>query len=253
MKRVRADLHIHSVLSPCADLTMSPRRIVEEARKAGLALIAITDHNAGENGRYARQLAGGAPVVLMGMEIQTQEEVEVLAYFEDEARCLELQEELYAELPDVECRPELFGDQVVVDSKDEIVRTMDKLLLSPVPWSLERLAARVDALGGWAVPAHVDRAPGGLLAMLGMLPPGDWPMAVEIAPWTSARQACSSWPELARMPLFRSSDAHFPHEIGRGWTEIVLSDLTLAELRAAVRAEGGRSVRPSRPVRTEVE
>ncbi|HKJ42726.1 MAG TPA: PHP domain-containing protein, partial [Sunxiuqinia sp.] len=45
MKAYRADLHIHSILSPCADLDMSPDRIVQFAIERGLDMIAVTDHN----------------------------------------------------------------------------------------------------------------------------------------------------------------------------------------------------------------
>lgn len=45
LRRLRADLHIHTCLSPCGELAMSPRAVVEAARAAGLDLIAVTDHN----------------------------------------------------------------------------------------------------------------------------------------------------------------------------------------------------------------
>lgn len=41
----KADLHIHTVLSPCGDLEMSPTAIVERALARGLDMIAISDHN----------------------------------------------------------------------------------------------------------------------------------------------------------------------------------------------------------------
>ena len=148
MRWWRADLHIHSTLSPCASLAMSPPRIVTEARRAQLDLIAICDHNAAENGRYVRRLAAGAPIVLMGMEIQTAEEVEVLAYFADEEAALLLQEELYSYLPDIACDPDLFGDQVVVDEREEIVRRVERLLLSPVALPLAEVVRRVEERGG---------------------------------------------------------------------------------------------------------
>jgi len=249
MKWYRADLHIHSVLSPCASLEMSPKRIVEEARRAGLDLIAICDHNACANGCYVRRLARERPVVWLGMEIQTQEEVEVLAWFEDEEACCALAEELYALLPDIPCQPELFGDQVVVNEEDEIVRVLDRLLLSPVPLPLEEVVRRVEGKGGLAVPAHVDRVPGGLLAVLGLLPEGGWPQAVEVAPWTPVQEVLSRYPELSGKVIFRGSDAHVPEEVGRGWTELLLSAPTLAELKAAIEGRDGRQVRPGPEVK----
>ncbi len=243
MKRLRADLHIHTVLSACAGLSMSPRRVVDEARRAGLALIAVADHNAAANGPYVREIARGEPRVLLGMELQSQEEVEILALFEDADSCLTLEAEVYRDLPDVNCDPELFGDQVVVDEQDNIVRRVEKLLLSPVPWPLARLVKRVEDLHGWTLPAHVDRVPGGLLAVLGLLPEGTWPEAAELSPWVRQAEAVSRWPELAKLPLLRSSDAHFPHEIGRSWSELTVAEPSLAELRAAAEGRGGRRLR----------
>lgn len=251
MRWWRADLHMHSTLSPCASLAMSPGRIVAEARRVGLDLIAICDHNAAENGRYARRLAGRAPAVLMGMEIQTAEEVEVLAYFADEKSPLLLQEELHAHLPDIPCDPELFGDQVVVDEQDKIVRCEERLLLSPVDLPLSEVVRRVEEQGGVAVPAHVERVPGGLLAVLGLFPEGEWPSAVEIAPWTPVEDALAAWPALRGRVLLRSSDAHYPEEIGRAWTEFYLAAPTLEELRHALRGWGGRLVRPSPEAKEE--
>lgn len=251
MRWWRADLHIHSTLSPCASLTMSPARIVNEARRVGLDLIAVCDHNATENGRSVRRLAGGAPVVLMGMEIQTAEEVEVLAYFTDEESPLLLQEELHRALPDIPCDPELFGDQVVVDEGGEIVRRVERLLLSPVSFTLADIVRRVEQLGGIAIPSHVERLPGGLLAVLGLFPEGDWPVAVEIAPWTSLEDASRTWPELRGRSIVRNSDAHYPAEIGRAWTEFRLAAPTLDEIRDALQNKDGRTLRPSREAKEE--
>ncbi|MFH1609836.1 MAG: PHP-associated domain-containing protein [Candidatus Bipolaricaulota bacterium] len=250
MRWWRADLHIHSTLSPCANLDMSPRRIVAEARRAGLDLIAICDHNAAENGRYARRLAAGAPVVLMGMEIQTAEEVEILAYFADEENSLLLEKDLQNSLPDVPCSPELFGDQVVVNEEGEIVRRVERLLLSPVALTLSEVVRRVGELGGLAIPAHADRVPGGLLAVLGLFPEGDWPPAVEIAP-CSLSDAYEAWPGLRGRPVLRGSDAHYPKEIGRSWTDLRLVAPTLDELRGAFRGRDGRALRPGPELKEE--
>ena len=45
MKEYRADLHIHTLLSPCASLEMSPAAIVDYALAKGIKILAITDHN----------------------------------------------------------------------------------------------------------------------------------------------------------------------------------------------------------------
>ena len=44
-KLIKADVHLHTCLSPCADITQSPKRVVEKAFEMGFSLLFITDHN----------------------------------------------------------------------------------------------------------------------------------------------------------------------------------------------------------------
>ena len=82
MKRYFADLHIHSCLSPCADLDMTPLRIVRQAASVGLDIIAIADHNTAENVAAAEAVAREVGVCLLpAMEVTSAEEVHVLALF----------------------------------------------------------------------------------------------------------------------------------------------------------------------------
>ena len=82
MKLYKADMHIHTCLSPCGDWGMSPRAIVEKSRQMGLDIIAICDHNTAENaGASIRSGEKHGITVLPGMEICSKEEVHVLAIF----------------------------------------------------------------------------------------------------------------------------------------------------------------------------
>jgi len=64
----RIDLHIHTVVSPCAEIEMIPPLIVRRAVELGLDLIAITDHNTAENVEAVQQAAAAVGlVVLSGM------------------------------------------------------------------------------------------------------------------------------------------------------------------------------------------
>lgn len=78
MTRFCADLHIHSVLSPCADAEMTPSAILRQAVFRGLSIIGTCDHNPAENAGATRRAAAGADLtVLPGIEIETREEVQV--------------------------------------------------------------------------------------------------------------------------------------------------------------------------------
>ena len=54
----KADLHIHTVLSPCGDLEMSPTAIVERALSRGLDMIAISDHNTTRQVKVTQKVGG---------------------------------------------------------------------------------------------------------------------------------------------------------------------------------------------------
>ena len=76
---MRFDLHIHSCLSPCADLEMSPRAIARRACEAGLDAIALCDHNSARNTPALREACAAEGIAsLYGMEIATAEELHAL-------------------------------------------------------------------------------------------------------------------------------------------------------------------------------
>lgn len=72
---LRCDLHIHTALSPCGDMDMTPNNIVNMAQLKGLDVIAITDHNTSANAAAVMECAKDAPlIVIPGMELETSEE-----------------------------------------------------------------------------------------------------------------------------------------------------------------------------------
>ena len=82
LKVFNCDLHIHTCLSPCAELDMHPRALVERALEKNLDMIAISDHNASANVRYVMAAAAGKNIqIIPAMEITTSEEVHLLALF----------------------------------------------------------------------------------------------------------------------------------------------------------------------------
>ena len=83
MRRFIGDLHIHTCLSPCGELDMTPERIINRAVDRGLDIIAISDHNSAENLGVAMEIASRSSIaVLPSIEITSSEEVHVLAIFD---------------------------------------------------------------------------------------------------------------------------------------------------------------------------
>jgi hypothetical protein len=242
--KISADLHIHSTLSPCAALEMSPAAIVGRARELSLDLIAVTDHNSMANAFVTAALAEKAGVkALFGMEAQTREDVHVLCYFEDRLQAGRFDERVYSLLPDVRNNPDTFGDQVVVDEQDNIVRHEEKLLINALDITLIGLLELVRLHGGLAIPAHVEAPPYGLLVNLGMVPAELAEAPLEIAYESSREQALREFPGLRLHPLLRNSDAHYLRDIGRARTLFTASSPTLPALLAAAQARDFQALR----------
>jgi hypothetical protein len=238
---ILADLHVHTVLSPCADVEMIPPLIVERALHLGLGLIAITDHNTADNcGSVIKAAQDTGLVVLPGMEVQTSEEVHVICLFDTLEQALTWQGIVVNHLPGLPNREDSFGAQFVVDANGEYVRTETRLLLTSTDLTLGETVSRITGLGGMAIPAHVDRMSYSLLANLGFVPPGLNCPALELFRLTFPDEARARWPELAAWPLIRGGDAHRLSEIGPA-LRLIMAERTLAELSLAFAKQGGRS------------
>lgn len=212
---IRADFHLHSCLSPCGDLSMSPRTVASLLSARGVALAALTDHNSALNvpAFFAACRAEGiAP--LAGIEAQTAEECHALCLFAECETALLLGEELYALMPPVMNIPEKTGDQVYVDENDDILGEVDKYLVTSADIALESLAERVRELGGLFIPAHVDRPAFSMTSQLGFIVAGPWD-ALEIVRMKGTDGESGPGIDTMGYPLITSSDAHYPEHVAR--------------------------------------
>ncbi len=240
MQEYTAELHIHTVLSPCAEIEMIPPLIIQEALERGINLIAITDHNSSANVEAVQKAASGSGlVVLPGMETQTQEEVHVLCLFDTLDQLQAWQEVVDQRLPAIPNQADHFGEQFVVDASGEYIRSEGRLLINSVQISIDELVMQVHQLGGLAIPAHVDRQAFGLIANLGFVPPELEVDALEISRFHSPEQVCQKFPQLKSYPLIQDGDVHLLEDM-IGANLFWIQAPTIAEIRMALRKEAGR-------------
>lgn len=241
MKKIRADLHVHTVLSPCAGIEMIPPLIVEEAVQLGIHLIAITDHNATANIAVVQKAAEKVDLtVLPGMELQTQEEVHVLCLFDTLEQAAALQAWVDQHMPAIPNNIDFFGEQFIVDETGDFIRREERMLSTSADVSITEAWQRVEVLGGLLIPAHINRSANGLMAVLGFVPT-DIPIeALEISRHISPQEAVKKYPQIRGYPLIQNGDVHYLDGF-LGTTEWNIEAPTISELRSALHGRDGRS------------
>ncbi|MBR4603334.1 MAG: PHP domain-containing protein [Kiritimatiellae bacterium] len=227
---MKFDLHIHSCLSPCANLEMSPSEIVARALGAGMGGIALTDHQSARNTPAVAECARRAGLAcLYGLEVCTAEEVHTLAIFDTTEQALAMTDWVYAALPKRVNDPDTFGDQPVVTWDDDIVEMEWRILAAACRKPIPEVAAKCRELGGLYIAAHIDRSAFSVYSQLGALPEGVFD-AVEFSRTADEAQ----WlPKAGGLAVTRSSDAHNLDDVARVWSEADLGVFSVASLKDA--------------------
>jgi len=243
MQYFRADLHIHTVLSPCGDLEMSPGNIVSEAALRGIDIIGITDHNTTRHCDLVKRLAGEKGIfVMQGAEVTTKEEVHCLAFFENTDALNKFQEYLDLNLPEIKNDPSKFGYQVQVDENENVVYEEKKLLINAISKSIDEVESLVHSLKGLFIPAHINRTKNSIYSQLGFLPVNLKADALEISRATTPGQFLKVHPEIKGFTLLRGSDAHYPGDIGSSTTLFFIEEPSFQEIKMALKGEYGRKI-----------
>ena len=116
------DLHIHSALSPCGDNDMTPNNIINMSIIKGLDVIAVSDHNSIKNLYSVMEVAKNTDLlVIPAMEIETAENIHILALFPDLNSAEIAYSKIYQNLPDIQNDISVFGEQLILDNMDQIV------------------------------------------------------------------------------------------------------------------------------------
>jgi PHP family Zn ribbon phosphoesterase len=237
------DLHVHTVLSPCGELEMGAREIVARAREAEIDAIAISDHNACDNFPAVAAVADGNPVVLPAIEVQSAEDVHVVTIFPRMEVARDFKKWLWLRMPPVKNDPDVFGDQVVVDSNDDIVRMENILLIQGAGYDVDTIVSRANGMGGITMLAHVDRPAFSYPAVLGPFPE-DYPVdAIELSCRLNSEQAGEWRKKYPSRTFLRSSDSHTLSTILRSnCTKMTLERPSFDEIMMALHGKGNRRV-----------
>ncbi len=243
MQSYKADLHTHTVLSPCGSLEMSPLRIIEKAKQEGIKLLGITDHNSTLMCKTMHEVGMENNLnILPGAEITTREEVHCLAFFDDWKALDNFQQYLDHHLPNIKHDPNKYGYQVIVDRDEQITGEIKKWLITAINQTIEQVEQKVHELNGIFIPAHIDRPVNSLVSQLGFIPPDIKADALELSKFTTKKQMEQIHPIINNFSMIQSSDAHFIENIGDATCKFELETLSFNEIRMAFKKEGNRKI-----------
>ncbi|SRR6056297_1912606 len=213
MKKYNIDLHIHSVLSPCANLLMTPANILKKAKEKGLDIIAITDHNSAKNVKVAMSLAKKYGInIIPGMEVESSEEIHLLCFFPDIKKLLSFQKIIYKNLPKRENDEEYFGYQLLTDEKDDYRAKEKRMLATAVNLNINQIVNKTRGIGGIVIPSHVDKSYG-IIKNLGFIPEDLNFKILEISKNSEMKNLKEKYSYLNNYILIKNSDSHYLDEI----------------------------------------
>ena len=221
------DLHLHSCLSPCGDMDMTPNNIVNMAKLLGLDVIALTDHNTSLNCEAAIKLGEEIGVlVIPGMELTTSEDIHAVCLFPSLEKALEWSEYVDAHRIKIKNRVEIYGRQVIMNENDEETGEIEHLLIPATNISIMHAHSLVREFGGICYPAHIDRDSYSILSVLGEIDPSCEYTTLELADSSKFESLSVMHPIMKTVNIVTNSDAHYLENMREAQNYFELDALT---------------------------
>ncbi len=223
MSRYYYDLHIHSCLSPCGDDDNTPNNLAGVGTLAGLQIMALTDHNTCKNCPAFMAAAKKQGIIpIPGMELTTAEDIHMVCLFPTLEAAMAFDTEIEGRRILIENRPDIFGEQWILDENDEVIGKERYLLSNATTVTLEESVPLVEYYGGVCYPAHIDRDANGMIAVLGAIPEEMNFTCVELHDGEKAAALRPLMPTGCRVVV--SSDAHFLWDVRDAANSIEIDD-----------------------------
>jgi PHP family Zn ribbon phosphoesterase len=223
-------------------MEMTPRNIIKQAKLKGLNMIGICDHNTAENVVCAKNVGEREGLaIIRGIEITSQEEVHLLAFFDEDNDLFELADLIYENLPGINDE-RVFGEQIVINEDDEVLGFNKRLLIGATLLPLRQIVDKIRSLNGLAIASHIDRESFSIIGQLGFIPDGLELDGLEVSPRLSLKKAQLEFGKTLDFPLVTFSDAHALEDIGKSFTCFLLDEANIKEIRKALSGEDGRKV-----------
>lgn len=223
------DLHLHSCLSPCGDMDMTPHNITGMAKLLGLDIIALTDHNTSLNCEATIEAGKkNGVVVVPGMEMTTSEDIHAVCLFPTLEKALDWSEYVDRSRIKIRNRPDIYGRQVIMNERDEETGEIEHLLLPAADIGIMNAYSLVRSFDGICYPAHIDRDSLSILSVLGEIDESCGFVTAELADKSKLDELRVRHPILGSLRIVTSSDAHYLENMRKAEHQIELEELSAA-------------------------
>lgn len=204
--KVYYDIHIHSVLSPCADIGQTPNNILNMCMLKELDMISITDHNSALQHETIEKLKESYDfLILYGIELTIKEGCHIVIYFKELDDLLTFNKVISDDLDKSVKVP--YGQEIVCDEFDETLYEVPYFLNQQLSYDFEdiiKLARRYETI---IIPAHINRGAMGILHYYNDLSSFDID-GVEIYKGSDIKKVEEDFPSIKKYRYLFNSDAH---------------------------------------------
>jgi hypothetical protein len=107
----------------------------------------------------------------------------------------------------IDNRPEIFGNQLILDQNDEIIGEEPHLLINATDISIDEAYSLVKEYNGISYPAHIDKRSNSLISVLGDIPPDSEFLYYELHSGENIPEFSEKY-GIAKERFIVSSDAH---------------------------------------------
>jgi PHP family Zn ribbon phosphoesterase len=204
---------------------MTPNNIAGMAAIKGLNVLALTDHNTAKNcPAFFEACKRQGIIPIAGIELSTEEDIHLVCLFEELEDAMKFDAVLEEHLLPIDNRPEIFGEQLILNANDEPIGEVQKLLISPTDLPIDEAIKLARSYGAHVHPAHIDRESNGIIAILGDIPSEYGFKIFEMRDRSNAERIMGTVEELNEKNILVCSDAHQLWNISEAENSFLIDD-----------------------------
>ena len=204
---------------------MTPNNIAGMAAIKGLNVLALTDHNTAKNcPAFFEACRRQGIIPIAGIELSTEEDIHLVCLFEELEDAMRFDAVLEEHLLPIDNRPEIFGEQLILNADDEPIGEVQKLLISPTDLPIDEAIKLARSYGAHVHPAHIDRESNGIIAILGDIPSEYGFKIFEMRDRSNSERIMGTVEELNEKNILVCSDAHQLWNISEAENSFLIDD-----------------------------